>query len=104
MHIVLVHIHVKPDNLDEFIAASQVNARNSIKEPGVVRFDFLQQKEDPNQFLLVEMYRTPEDADRHKETSHYLVWRDTVADMMAEPRQGVKYENLFPDDALFEMP
>jgi len=104
MHIVLVNIHVKPDKLEDFVAATQVNARNSVKEPGVVRFDFLQQKEDPTKFLLVEMYRTPEDADRHKETTHYLVWRDTVAEMMAEPRLGVKYANLFPDDASFEMP
>ncbi len=99
MYIVHVLVHVKPDSVDDFKAASRVNARSSVSdEPGVARFDVAQQQDDPTRFVLVEVYRTPEDAARHKETSHYQMWRDTVAEMMAEPRQGIKYRNLFPDD------
>jgi autoinducer 2-degrading protein len=98
MHIVLVYIHVKPESLEEFIDASQDNARNSIQEPGIARFDFLQNHDDPNRFILVEVYHTPEDAKKHKETAHYLRWRERVADMMAEPRLGVPHRNLFPAD------
>jgi len=96
--IVHVHVHVKPNMIEAFKAATLENARNSVKEPGVARFDVIQQVDDPTRFVLVEVYRTPEDAALHKETTHYPVWRDTVADMMAEPRQGVKYANVFPDD------
>jgi quinol monooxygenase YgiN len=102
MHIVLVHIRVKPERVDEFIQASQENARNSIQEPGITRFDFLQQGEDPSQFTLIEVYRTPEDQQKHRETAHYLVWKEKVADMMAEPRVGVRYRNLHPDDRGWE--
>lgn len=98
MFIVHVLVHVKPDRVEAFRAASIENARNSVREPGVARFDVVQQQDDPTRFVLVEVYRTPDDAARHKETAHYKKWRDTVADMMAEPRVGVKYTNAFPDD------
>lgn len=98
MFIVHVHVKVKEDCIDDFIAASLENAKNSIQEPGIARFDVVQQQEDPTEFVLVEVYRTPEDPARHKETAHYVKWRDTVAEMMAEPRQGIKFNNLFPDE------
>jgi quinol monooxygenase YgiN len=97
MFIVHVFIHVKPDCLEAFKAATLENARNSIQEPGIARFDFLQDA-DPNRFVLVEVYRTPDDALKHKETAHYATWRDTVADMMEEPRSGTKYTNIAPDE------
>jgi len=98
MHIVHVHVHVKPDRIEAFRAASVENARNSVREEGIARFDVVQQVDDPSRFVLVEVYRTPDAAVRHKETAHYQAWRDTVADMMAEPRTGIKYQNIFPDD------
>jgi quinol monooxygenase YgiN len=98
MLVVLVHIHVKPEYLDNFIASTLDNARNSIKEPDIARFDFIQQMDDPTRFVLIEAYRTPEAQLKHRETAHYLKWRDTVADMMAEPRAGIKYSNLAPED------
>jgi quinol monooxygenase YgiN len=98
MHIVHVHVHVKERDVEAFKAASLENARNSIQEPGVARFDVLQQAADPTRFVLVEVYRTPEDPGKHKETPHYLSWREAVADMMAEPRQGLVHRNLFPED------
>jgi len=98
MLIVHVHVHVKPESVDAFKQASLENARNSIKEPGVARFDVIQRQDNPNNFVLVEVYRTPEDPARHKETDHYKKWRDTVSEMMEEPRSSVKYENIFPDD------
>ena len=98
MYIVNVHVHVKPESVDAFRTASIENARNSLQEPGIARFDVIQELEDPTRFILVEVYRTPEDASRHKETAHYMSWRDTVAKMMAEPRQGIKYKNIFPED------
>ena len=98
MFIVHVHVRVKPEAVEEFREATLENARNSTQEEGVARFDVLQQSDDPTRFVLVEVYRRPEDAASHKETDHYAVWRDAVADMMAEPRSGVKYANLFPDD------
>jgi (4S)-4-hydroxy-5-phosphonooxypentane-2,3-dione isomerase len=98
MYIVLVHIHVKAEFNEQFKAATFENARNSIKEAGVVRFDVIQQIEDPNRFTLVEVYRTPEDQLKHRDTAHYHIWKDTVGDMMVEPRQGVKYMSLFPDE------
>jgi autoinducer 2-degrading protein len=98
MHIVHVHIHVKSDQIEAFKAATVVNASSSVQEPGIARFDLLQDAGDPTRFVLVEVYRTPEAAVRHKETAHYRTWRDTVAAMMVEPRSGVKYANLFPDD------
>jgi (4S)-4-hydroxy-5-phosphonooxypentane-2,3-dione isomerase len=98
MFIVHVFVHVKPDRIDDFKAASVENARNSIREPGIARFDVIQQADDPARFVLVEVYRSSEAASSHKETAHYAKWRDTVADMMAEPRRGVKFSNIFPDD------
>lgn len=98
MHIVLVHIHVKPEFVDAFKQASIANASNSIQEAGIVRFDFIQQAEDPTKFTLVEVYKNPEAQAAHRETAHYATWRDTVAEMMAEPRQGIKYTNIFPTD------
>jgi len=98
MFIVHVFVHVKPEAVDAFKAASLENARNSVLEPGIARFDVVQQQDDPTRFVLVEVYRTPEDPAKHKETAHYQAWRDAVADMMAEPRSSIKYTNLFPDD------
>ena len=99
MHIVHVFIHVKPKFVEAFRAATLDNARNSAQEPGVARFDVLQQSDDPARFVLVEVYRTPDDPARHRETAHYLRWRAAVADMMAEPRVGIVYNAVFPDDS-----
>lgn len=98
MFIVHVFVHVKPDQVEGFRNATLENARNSIQEPGIARFDVIQQQDDPTHFVLVEVYRTPDDPARHKETTHYQKWRDAVADMMAEPRTSVKYTNVFPDE------
>jgi autoinducer 2-degrading protein len=98
MFIVHVFVHVKPDQIEAFKAATLKNARNSIQEPGIGRFDVIQQSDDKSRFVMVEVYRTPEDAGRHKETAHYKLWRDAVAGMMAEPRTSIKYMNVFPDD------
>jgi quinol monooxygenase YgiN len=91
MMIVHVHVHVKPESVAAFLAATIKNARNSIQEPGIERFDVFQQADDPARFLLIEIYREPEAQARHRETAHYAVWRDAVAGMMAEPRSAVKY-------------
>jgi quinol monooxygenase YgiN len=99
MIVVHVHVHVKPESTEDFKQASLENARNSIQEPGVARFDVVQQEDDPNRFVLVEVYRDEGAPAAHKETAHYQKWRDTVAEMMAEPRRGIRYTNLFPDDA-----
>lgn len=98
MLVVHVHVHVKPDSAEAFRDASLANALQSIQEPGIARFDVCQQNDDPTRFVLVEVYRTPDDPARHKETAHYAIWRDTVADMMAEPRNSVKLTNVYPDD------
>ena len=98
MFIVHVHVHVKPEFVEAFKAASLENARNSVQEPGIARFDVIQQRDDPNRFVLVECYRAESDPGEHKKTAHYAKWRDAVADMMAEPRSSVKYDNIFPDD------
>jgi len=98
MVIVQVYVMVKENNLDEFIVASTVNAKNSINEPGVIRFDFMQQKDDPRSFLLTEIYVDDKAQLAHKETPHYLKWRETVADMMLGPRNGVKYSGIYPLD------
>ena len=97
MFIVHVYVQVKPDSVDGFREASLENAASSVQEPGIARFDVIQQLDDPARFVLVEVYRTPDDPARHKETAHYQKWRDTVADMMAEPRSSVKYANVYPD-------
>ena len=98
MLVVHVDVHVKPESLDAFIAATLENARNSVQEPGIARFDVIQDHADPAHFVLVEVYRTPDDPARHKDTPHYAAWRDAVAEMMASPRTSVKYANLFPED------
>jgi quinol monooxygenase YgiN len=98
MFIVHVFVHVKTDQVEAFKSATIDNASNSLKEPGVARFDIVQQMDDPTQFVLVEVYRTTDDPGRHKETAHYQKWRDTVANMMAEPRSSIKYSNVFPDE------
>ena len=98
MVIVHVFVHVKPDQIEAFRATSLENARNSVREPGIARFDVIQQQDDPARFVLIEVYRTAEDPAKHKETPHYQKWRDTVAQMMAEPRTSVKYTNVFPDE------
>ena len=98
MFIVHVFVHVKSDQVEAFKSATIENASNSIDEPGVARFDIIQQMDDPTRFVLVEVYRTPDDPGRHKETAHYQKWRDTVAGMMAEPRSAIKYANIFPGE------
>ena len=98
MLIVHVHVHVKPESVDAFRAASVENARNSVREPGIARFDVCQQADDPARFVLVEAYRTPDAPAAHKETAHYKRWRDAVEPMMAEPRRSTKYANVFPAD------
>jgi autoinducer 2-degrading protein len=102
MLIVHVHVKVKPDFIEDFRNATVANARASREEPGIARFDVLQQSDDPSRFVLVEAYRTADAPAAHKETAHYKTWRDTVADMMAEPRQSVKFTNLDPPDAHFD--
>jgi autoinducer 2-degrading protein len=96
MLIVHVHVRVNARDLEAFKAATVENARRSVREPGIARFDVVQQQDDPTRFVLVEAYRTAEGAAAHKETKHYQVWRDTVAPMMAEPRSSVKYAGVFP--------
>ena len=98
MLVVHVFVHVKSDQVEAFQEVTIENARNSAQEPGIARFDVIQQQDDPRRFVLVEVYRTPDDPGRHKETAHYRKWRDTVADMMAEPRSSIKYGNVFPDE------
>lgn len=99
MLIVHVHVHVKPEFVEAFSQATIENANLSLQEPGFARFDVIRQADDPTRFVLVEVYRRPEAPAQHKETAHYRKWRDTVADMMAEPRSSVRYANVFPDDA-----
>jgi quinol monooxygenase YgiN len=84
--------------VEAFKQASFENASNSVKEPGIARFDVIQQADDPTKFILVEIYKTAEAPAAHKGTAHYAAWRDTVSEMMAEPRQGIKYTNIFPTD------
>lgn len=99
MLVVHVHVHVKPESMEAFKQATVENAIQSLREPGIARFDIVQQNDDPTRFVLVECYRAPEDPARHKETAHYAKWRNAVADMMAEPRASVKFGNVFPGDA-----
>jgi (4S)-4-hydroxy-5-phosphonooxypentane-2,3-dione isomerase len=99
MQIVHVHVSVKPDFVEAFKQASVENATSSVKEPGIARFDVIQQTDDPTKFILVEIYKTAQAPGAHKETAHYKRWRDTVMPMMAEPRQGIKYSYVFPKEA-----
>jgi (4S)-4-hydroxy-5-phosphonooxypentane-2,3-dione isomerase len=96
MHVTLVYVRVKPDHVRNFIEATRLNHEASVKEPGNLRFDVLQLAEDPTRFLLYEAYVSADDAAAHKETQHYLTWRNTVANWMASPREGVPYSGLFP--------
>ena len=96
MHVTMVHLQVKPECLCACIAATRANHGSSIREPGSQLFDILQDPEDSTKFILYEAYATAEDAAAHKQTGHYAVWRNEVADMMAEPRQGVPMNCLFP--------
>ena len=98
MLIVHVHLHVKTECIEAFQKITLENACASIKEPGIARFDVVQQSDDPTRFVLVEVYRTADAPAKHKETAHYAKWRDTVAPMMAEPRFSVKFNKLYPDD------
>ena len=98
MLIVHVHVRVKPESIEPFKAATVENARKSIQEPGIARFDVVQDTSDPAQFILIEVYRSPQAPAEHKETAHYKRWRDTVAEFMAEPRTSKQYTNLFPLD------
>lgn len=98
MFIVHVFVHVKAESVEAFKSATLENARNSVKESGIARFDVVQQQDDPSKFVLVEVYRTADDPARHKETAHYNKWRETVAEMMAEPRSSIKFFNVFPDE------
>ncbi len=98
MLIVHVHAHVRPESVADFSQATRENARASVQEPGIARFDVVQQQDDPTRFILVEVYRSVQATAAHKETAHYAKWRDAVAPMMAEPRTSVKLTNIFPGD------
>ena len=98
MFIVHVHVHVKPEFVEAFKTATLANARASVQEPGIARFEVVQQQDDPTRFVLVEVYRDATAAAAHKETAHYPIWRDAVAPMMAAPRQSVKFNNVFPEE------
>ncbi len=102
MVIVHVQVSVKPECVAAFREATVENARQSLQEPGVVRFVVVQQQDDSTRFVLIEIYRTEQDPGRHKETAHYATWRDTVADMMAAPRTSVKYTRVYPEAARWE--
>lgn len=102
MHIVLVQIQVKPESIAAFLELTLDNARNSRLEPGVARFDVLQQQDDPGRFVLVEVYHQPQDQEKHRQTDHYLRWRDGVKDMMAADRVGVRYTNIDPPDEAWD--
>jgi len=101
MLILHVHIHIKPEFIDAFRAATIENARNSAQEPGIARFDFLQHSDDPNRFSLWEVYRTEEAVAAHKLTPHYAKWVETVAHMFAEDRTRTWYKSIFPADNAF---
>ena len=96
MQVTIVHITVKPNYIDDFIEASRLNHELSVAEPGNRRFDVLQSADNPAQFVLYEAYKNAAEAAKHKETDHYKQWRETVAEWMEQPRQGVAYNGLFP--------
>ncbi len=98
MYIVQVNVIVEEDSIQAFKSATLENAKNSVKEPGVARFDVIQQTDDPTRFVLIEVYKSEEAAVEHKNTEHYAIWKSTVEDMMAEPRYSIKYRNVFPSD------
>lgn len=101
MLVVHVHVHVKEEFIDAFIAETKKNAQASLREPGVARFDVVQQKDDPTRFVLIEAYKSEDAPAAHKETPHYQAWRDAVLEMMAAPRTSVKYESLAPEEKLW---
>jgi autoinducer 2-degrading protein len=103
MQVIHVQAHVRPDAVDAFREATLVNAAHSLREPGVARFDVIQQQDDPTRFVLVEAYRSTEAIAAHKGTAHYAAWRDTVAPMMAEPRSSAKYTLVYPADGAYGM-
>ena len=96
MLVVHVHVRIRPERIGDFLAATVINARASLAEPGVLRFDIIQDQVDPAHVVLVEVYRDDEASAAHKQTQHYATWRDAVADMMAEPRASVRYSAVFP--------
>jgi autoinducer 2-degrading protein len=98
MYIVQIHVRVKENRIQDFIEASKENAKNSILESGIVKFDIIQQLEEPTKFILFEIYKTDQDSAKHKDTKHYRIWRGMVENMMAEPRQSMKYRYIFPED------
>jgi quinol monooxygenase YgiN len=98
MLVVHVHVQVKEQFIEAFIVATKKNAAASLTEPGIARFDVVQERDQPARFVLIEAYKSDDAAAAHKETAHYLVWRDQVAEMMAAPRSSVKYESLAPDE------
>ncbi|MDZ7723421.1 MAG: antibiotic biosynthesis monooxygenase [candidate division KSB1 bacterium] len=102
MFIAKVHVHIKQGQIEAFKTATVHNAHHSLHEPGIARFDVLQQQDDPTHFVLLEVYYTENDSAKHKETEHYQTWRETVKDMMQEPRYAVKYNNVFPADEGWE--
>ncbi len=104
MLVVHVHVHVRPGSEAAFAEATRENARHSVREPGVARFDVVQQADDPTRFVLVEVYRDADAPARHKETAHYAAWRDAVEPMMAEPRRSVKYAPVAPAPAGWDTP
>lgn len=99
MLVAMIYIHVKPESVDAFRQASIENAKNSIREPGIARFDLIQQADDPTRFMLVEVYRDTDGPARHRETAHYKTWREGVEPMMAEPRMRTVYQSVYPDEA-----
>ncbi|MBI4623563.1 MAG: antibiotic biosynthesis monooxygenase [Verrucomicrobia bacterium] len=99
MLVVHVHVRVQPEHVEAFKAATLANAQASVREPGIARFDVVQQADDPARFVLIEVYRTPAAPAAHKETAHYATWRDAVAPLMAEPRTSMKFTNVFPADS-----
>jgi autoinducer 2-degrading protein len=96
MFVTLVHVHVKPEHVDDFIESMRANHENSVLEPGNIRFDVLQSADDPTRFILHEWYIDEDAAKAHKETPHYLAWRERAESWMAEPRTGVRYIGLYP--------
>ena len=98
MQIIHVHVQVKPESIEAFRQATVENAQNSVREPGIARFDVIQDASDPTQFVLVEVYRRPDARAQHRATAHYQKWRDAVEDMMAASRTSAEFRNVFPDD------
>ena len=96
MVVTCVHVFVKPEHVDDFIAATKANHFGSVQEPANIRFDFLQDPDEPTQFMLYEAYETAEGVAAHKQTEHYLTWREAVAPWMAQPRQGKPYHVIAP--------